>query len=963
VVTPPDRFLESTMSRFQDAAPRILRFDRYTVALQRRELLEDGVPVDLGGRAYDLLLALIDGDGKVISNEDLMNRVWPGRIVEDNSLHAHVSALRKAFGDNRSLIRTVSGRGYQFTAKVRESDSEFSTSAAHARRPSNLPERVTELIGREDAVEDVSTLVIAHRLITLVGTGGIGKTRLGLEVARNLLPRFADGVWLAELGPLTDPDLVPATVAGALGVMPVSGPVSSERIAQALKGRSILLILDNCEHLIDAVARMAEDLLRASAQVSIVATSREPLLTDAEYVYRVPPLEVPEEQLPNADDDSLMTGALRLLIARVRASEPGFIPDRRFASLAASVCRRLDGIPLAIELAAVRCSALGIEELVARLDDRFRLLAGGRRTALPRHQTLLATFDWSFDLLLDAERVVFRRLAVFVGSFNLAAVVAVVAGDAVDSADVPDHIGQLVSKSLVVTEVSRGTVAYRLLETTRAYALQKLIVSGEFEHHAANHAAHYLDVLERGQAEFESRPAAAWQTLSGRDIDNVRAALAWVHSPAGDADTAEALTVAAVPLWMHLSLVNECRVRVQQALSGGRAREGRNTARDMRLFAALGSALVYTSMGPEGGAAWSRALEIAQALRDGDYQLRALWGLWVDRLNNGEFRESLNVAERFFEVAGSAADPNQAWLGHRLIGISLHFLGEQTRAAVHLDSMLSHYIAPPNLSHIIRYQFDPRVTARCFQARIRWLQGFPDEAMRIVVTTIDEARALGHALSLVNSLGQGACLVALLNGELDAAAAYAALLEEHSTRHGIALWQAWSRCFSGALLVRRGDIETGVLLLRGEFTEHPETRLLPRYMVLLGELAAALAARGEFEEALAAISEALGRAERNEERWYLPELIRIKGQIRFLEAGPDAVDVAEAHFLQAIACAQEQQVLSFELRAAVALARLRKASGRAATARAELQAVYRRFTEGFKTADLVEAKALLEQLN
>ena len=961
--TEPVRFLESAMSRFQDAAPRILRFGRYTVALQRRELLEDGVPVDLGGRAYDLLLALIDGDGKVLSNEDLMNRVWPGRVVEDNSLHAHISALRKAFGDDRSIIRTVSGRGYQFTAEVDETDSEFSSPARHARVPTNLPERVAELIGRERVVEDVSNLVIAHRLLTLVGTGGIGKTRLGLEVARNLLRRYADGVWLAELGPLTDPELVPATVASALGAMPVSGPVSSERVAQALKGRSILLILDNCEHLIDAVARMVEDLLRASAQVTIIATSREPLLADAEYIYRVPPLEVPEE-LAGADDDALMTGALRLFIARVRASEPGFVPDPHFTALAATVCRCLDGIPLAIELAAVRCSALGIEELAARLDDRFRLLAGGRRTALPRHQTLLATFDWSFDLLLDAERVVFRRLAVFVGTFNLAAAIAVVSGDGVDAADVPDHIGQLVAKSLVVADVSRGTVAYRLLETTRAYALQKLVAADEFVAYAATHAAYYLGVLERAQTEFESRPPSAWQGISGRDIDNVRAALAWAYSPSGNADIAETLTIAAVPLWMHLSLVNECRVRVQQALSGADAGDTtRDTTRDMRLLAALGSALVYTSMGPEGRAAWTRALDIAQSLNDGDYQLRALWGLWVDRLNSGEFRESLNVAERFLGVASAAAtaDPNQPWLGHRLIGISLHFLGDQTRAAVHLDRMLGRYIAPPNLSHIIRYQFDPRVTARCFQARIRWLQGFPDEAMRIIVTTVDEARSLGHALSLVNSLGQGACLVSLLNGDLDAASAYAALLDEHATRHGISLWQAWSRCFSGAVRVRQGDLEGGLLLLRGELTDHPETRLLPRNMVLLGELASALAANAEFDEASAAINEALQRAERNEERWYLPELMRIKAQVVWLQAGPAAAAEAEALVLQAIACAKEQQVLSFELRAAVALARLRAASGRTAPARAELLAVYRRFTEGFKTADLIDAKALLDQ--
>ena len=958
------------MSQFSAASPRLLRFGSYTLALQRRELLEDGMTVDLGGRAYDLLLALIEGNGKVISNEELMNSVWPGRVVEDNSLHAHMSALRKAFGDNRSMIRTVSGRGYQFTAAIDEADAESSVSLTQAHVPTKLPERVSELIGREHVVDEVSKLVTAHRLLTLVGTGGIGKTRLGLEVARKLAPRFADGVWLAELGPMSDAELVPAMVALALGVLPVSGTVSGERVASAVKGRSLLLILDNCEHLVDAAARIAEDLMRGSAQISIIATSREPLLAEAEYVYRVPPLEVPEEST-RVDDDALSTGAVALFMARVKASEPGFVPDRRFFELAATLCRCLDGIPLAIELAAVRCSALGIEELAARLDDRFRLLSGGRRTALPRHQTLLATFDWSFELLPQAERVVFRRLGVFAGNFSLAAATSVVADDAdaggVRAADVPDHISQLVAKSLLVAIAGRGTVAYRLLETTRAYALQRLLAADEFVRCASAHAAYYLGVLESAQAEFENLPPSGWQTISGRDIDNVRAALAWAYSPAGSADTAEALTVAAVPLWIHLSLVNECRIRVQQALSTGRAvhpgESKRDPARDMRLLAALGSALFYISMSPDARAAWTRALALARELGDDDYQLRALWGLWVDRLYCGEFREGLRVAERFLAVAEAATEPNESRLGHRQIGISQHFLGDQIRAGEHLDRMVGSDTAPPNLTHIIRFQFDPWLTARVFQARVRWLRGFPDDAARIVVKTIEQARSLNHTLSLVNSLGQGACLVALLNGDLEAAQAYADLMEEHCTRHGILLWQGWGRCFRGAVLVKRGDVAEGLRLMQGEFTEHLATRRSPQYMVMLGELASALAISGEYRDAMEAIDAGVQRAEHDEERWYLPELMCIKGRILLLESGAGAEDAAEGQFLQAIARARQQEALSLELRAATALARLHVSSGRAQQARAELLPVFERFTEGFGTADLREARTLLDRLS
>jgi predicted ATPase/DNA-binding winged helix-turn-helix (wHTH) protein len=940
------------MAMASDGPTGSLRFGRFTLIPLRRELLDDGKPVDVGGRAFDVLLALVESGGKVVSNEELMNRVWPGRVVEDNSLHAHVSALRRALGDQRSVIRTVSGRGYQFVADVQRG-----AVAAAAPPPvavaTNLPEWVSELIGRDPIVGEVRELLAHRRLVTLVGTGGIGKTRLALEVARGVVARHPDGVWLAELGPLTDADLVAATVARAVGVMPISGTVSSPAVAAAVRGRSLLLVLDNCEHLITPAAHLADDLLRASAGVTILATSREPLMTEGEYVYRVPPLEVLEETDP-LDFGAFETGALRLFMARVRASDPGFVPDPAFARAAAAICRCLDGIPLAIELAATRCGALGIDELAARLDDRFRLLSAGRRTALPRHQTLQAAFDWSHDLLSEAERVVFRRLAVFVGSFSLPAARAVVPGGVVAVADVADLLAQLVDKSLVAADVSRGSAAYRLLETTRAYALQRLLDTDESMRHAGLHAAYYLAALEKAGVEMASWPPADWKSISARDLDNVRAALDWAHSEFGDAAIAELLTIAAVPLWMHLSLVNECRQRVLQALGGERFVGPRDERREMRLQAALGAALLYTSMGPDARAALSRALEIARHVGDPDYELRALWGLWVDRLNGGAFAGALAVGEQFLAVADGSTDPNDVAIGHRLVGIALHFLGEQARAAAHLERMLAGYVAPSNFSHIIRFQFDPRLTARCFEARVRWLRGFADEAMRIVGSTIQEAQSLHHELSLVNSLGQGACLLALFTGDLDAADAYTAMLEEHATRHGIALWQAWGRCFAGAVQVRRGDLEGGLERLRSAFVRHPETRLLPRYMVLLGELAVALAAHGELDEAKATVEEALSRAEGHGERWYLAELLRIRGIIAQAEGRPSE---AEQHLLEAIDCARRQEVLALELRAATSLARLR--GGDDATGRALLVASYRRFTEGFETADLEAARQVL----
>jgi DNA-binding winged helix-turn-helix (wHTH) protein len=391
-----------------------LEFGRFRLSLRRRELLADGRPIRLGGRAFDVLVELIEARGAVVGKDALMRRVWPDRIVGENNLQAQISALRAAFGAERELIRTVAGRGYQFTGEIRvlaASPDEGTGAAVAAKQaapglpPTNLSEPISELIGRDTEIEQVVNLVGAHRLVAMTGPGGIGKTRLALAVAHRLLPEFADGVWLAEFSSLSDPGLVPTTIAAAVGLEIGGGEVSAQRVAQALVHRRMLLVLDTCEHVMAAVAAVAEAVLRAGSAVRMISTSRELLRVEGEQIYPVPPLAVPAAD----GDNPWQYGAVRLFVERARAAEPHFAPGRRLGMIAA-ICRRLDGIPLAIELAAARTAALGIEQLATRLDDRFRLLTGGRRTALPRHRTLRATLDWSYELLTEPERVILRRL-------------------------------------------------------------------------------------------------------------------------------------------------------------------------------------------------------------------------------------------------------------------------------------------------------------------------------------------------------------------------------------------------------------------------------------------------------------------------------------------------------------------------------------------------------------------------
>ncbi len=840
----------------------------------------------------------------------------------------------------------------------------------------NLPAPGSELIGREVELFEASTLVTAHRFVTLVGAGGIGKTRLGLEVARHLRPNFADGVWVAELGPLSDPDLVPVTVATALGLEIAGGAVTPERVASELGAKQLLLVLDNCEHVIDAAAsmaddncehvidaaaRMAETLLRANPTAHLMATSREPLRAADECLYRVPPLAVPAEDTED-NEDLLRYGAVRLFVARVRATEPHFAPDQRIAPAIAAICRRLDGIALAIELAAARAAALGVEVVAAHLDDRFHLLTGGRRTALPRHQTLRATLDWSYELLSEAERVVLRRLSIFANGFALKAATAVAASAEIAASDVIDCVANLVAKSLVMVDVPGATVRYRLLETTRTYAREKLAESGELGQVARAQAELLRHLFERAETEWETRPTVEWLAHHGRRIDDLRAALDWSFSPHGDTSIGVALTVAAVPLWLQLSLMEECRGRVERALASLVPGSSGDLRRGMKLYAALGLSLMQTKGPACAGAPWTKAFELAGSLDDTEYQLRSLWGLWMCALTAGEYRTALALAERFYSLAANQPDPVDLLVGERMMATPLHYLGDQTNARRHIERMLARYVTPVHRSHIIRFQFDHRLRASCTLALILWLQGFPDQAMRTAQSSVGEACVTDNALSLCNTLAQGACPIALLIGDLAAAERFVAMLLDHSARHALTAWHAQGHCFKGALFIQRGDVVIGLRYLRCALDELRKIGFVQRYPAFLGALADGLARAGQGAEGIVAIDEALALCERDEGRWCVAELLRIKGELILSEGGRDAVEATEDHFKRALDWARRQGALSWELRAATSLARLWRDQNRPKAAREILAPVYDRFTEGFETTDLKAARLLLDGL-
>jgi predicted ATPase len=558
-------------------------------------------------------------------------------------------------------------------------------------------------------------------------------------------------------------------------------------------------------------------------------------------------------------------------------------------------------------------------------------------------------------LLPEPERVVLRRVGVFAGAFGLDSASAVAAGDPLTASDVVDCVVNLVAKSLL-SAVGSTVAQYRLLETTRAYALEKLREAGELDAFARRHAEHYRNVFQVAASEWETQPTADWLSTYGRHLDNVRAALDWAVSASGDCAIGIALTVGAVPLWMHLSLMEECRGRVEAALASDETHDLRQR---MQLYAALGLALMYTKGAvPETRAALASALEIARREGDIDYQLRALWGLCVDRLNNAAFREAVALAERFARVAGESSDLP---IGDRMMGLSLHFLGEPLRSRYHFERMLSRYVAPARRSHMIRFQFDQRVTAQIALAEVLWILGYPDQAMRSVETGIEEADALHHALSLCNSLAK-ALPVAFLAGDLAAAERFVGMLLDQATRNALGSWQTEGRAFQSVLLIRRGDFSNGLPALATALEELPGINFSLRYTALLGELAEALGQAGQVAQGLDAIHRALESSRRNEEGWCVANLLRIKGELSIMQGGSDARVAAEAYLRDGLECASRQRALSWELRCATGLARLWQRQQRSDEARDLLGGVCGRFTEGFETADLRAAKTVLAAL-
>ena len=937
----------------QPTLGRALRFGRFSLDPARKLLLADGGAVRLGGRALELLIALVERAGEVVSHRDLFARVWPHTVVEESSLRVHMSALRKALGDggDTRYIASVPGRGYSFVMQVvewlpgRTMPADVPASAPEASAvspPPSLPFRLTGIIGREDVLDTLAAKLQQRRLVTLVGSGGIGKTTVALALAHRVARRQAHGALFVDLAPLGDPSLVPAALAAALRVpAPAQDPWPT--LEAALAARDVLVVLDNCEHVIVAAAMLAERVLRAAPRVRILATSREPLEAESEAIHRLESLAVPLGSTELDMDAALAFPALRLFVERATASADDFVLSQANLAPIVRLCRHLDGVPLAIELAAARVGSLGLHALAGRLDDVFRLLRRGRRTVLPRHQTLQALLDWSHGLLDDDERTVLHRLSTFRSSFTLAAAADVASCERIARGTAVACVLGLVSKSLV--EFETGEVPrYRLLFVTRLYAQGKLADEGEAREVARRHAACFRDLHARATAELgaERVSLSAWLATHASAMPDIRAALDWAEGPDGDKLLGAELVVESSRLALELGLNDELLQRALEALATVRAQTTVSHQLELRLLNLLcllgGGCLTDRDIPPETA---TQLEELAQRVGSPLQQRAALQALCIEAFGRGDYPSVVAHAARFGTLPPDPDDPLDAeseLVRRRFGALVAHYLGDH-RSGWTDSARALEQAEVPRRGHLVS-QMPVQLAMGVLQARILWLQGSADRALERslgVLTAADGA----HPFGLSQVMAMAVIPILVWRGDDERALAYVDRLAQHALRHCQSFWLAWVHGFCKALALRGRDVED-IRRRLGPGSRRTNAMASDMLATLAPELAG---------------PDQLARVEAGIVGWCAPEILRVHGER--LAWQPERRARAEAVLVRALALARQQGARAWELRAATSVAMLWHATGRGDAARDLLASAVALYTEGLDGVDMRRAQALL----
>jgi predicted ATPase/DNA-binding winged helix-turn-helix (wHTH) protein len=829
-----------------DIPASIVSFGPYRLYPTERRLERNDEAVVIGSRSLEILIALVERAGEILCQRELMARVWPDIVVEEANLRGHILGLRRALHDGKDGVRYVAnvpGRGYCFVAPV---ERVVAAPRALPATPGRvLPPRPMRMVGRVEAVSELSSLLRSRRLVSVVGAGGIGKTTVAVAVAHALLDDFENAVFFIDVGTLTDAALLPFSIASALGFHPQGSDPMAALLA-FLGGRRLLLVLDCCEHVIAAAAVAAERLFSEAPQIHLLVTSREALRAEGEHVHLLRPLETPPSGAELTAVEALASPAVQLFMERAAASGHRLPLSDGDANIVADVCSRLDGIPLAIELAASRAGTYGIRGTADLLDSGVRLAWRGRRSAVPRHQTLQAMFDWSYHLLSERDRRVLYRVSIFVGPFTLEAVQAVAADAEVDRLEVTSALTNLVDKSLVSTLADEAHIVFRLLDTTRAYAAAKLASSGEQDEIAGKHASYYSEKLKAQAIDpitFRGRNFSAYAPHVG----NVRAALVWSFSDRGDRVTAVQLAARSAPLFLGLGLLVECTRWCERGLAAMDDCQ-RGTKVELALCEAFAITAMYTDgNGDEVRAALERGLEVAERLGERRRSLYLLDGLNIFLARRGDMHGALEGAKRSIDAARNIGNDNDIAMAIWFMGNVYHVLGDHEKAQRHLE--LGFERAPVAAQADIDFFGDRHVCARIVLARILWLRGFPDRAASLAREAIGEAEHRDHPVTLALCLIY-ACMVSLWCGDLAEAAERVERISTYVANYSLGPYGASAAALRAELEIARGHPGIGVSLSRSALATLQAEQHLMECTTVSRALAEGLALTGATDAAV-----------------------------------------------------------------------------------------------------------------
>ena len=937
------------LERNRPLADEVVSIGPFRLLASQRRLTKNDETVKLGGRALDVLITLVERPGEVVSHGDLIAKVWPNLFVEGASLRVQIAALRKALDcDGTRYVATVLGRGYSLIAPFSRSVEERAPEPIAPVYPLAPP--VARIVGRDEDVRDICEKLLSRRFVATVGAGGVGKTAVARSVAHALLQEFLGAVCFVELSPVDDPQLLAATVASAFRLrVQASDPIPE--LAEHLRDRRVLLVLDNCEHLIAEAAAVSERLFREAPGLHILATSREALRAEGEHVHRLQPLSAPPEDGKLTAAELLMYPAAQLFVDRMASAGIRDELGDEEARSVGRICRRLGGIALAIEIVAGHVAAYGIRETENRLSSQFALLWAGRRTALPRQQTLNATLDWSYNLLTETERVVLRSLSVFPGAFSLDAARRIACGR-LAPAQIDEAFGGLLTKFLVSTDLSGPHARYRLLDTTRAYAAGKLEEAGERPAARRSHALHCYELL----GATVGTGVVSEHTASATDLDDIRAALRWAFDDGGDALVGVDIAAYSAPLWLGRGLLSDCRAWMAKGAAACIGADGATTEQQLRIQNALAVAEQFTSgLTKETAAALARTLDRAESVGDLSTQFSSYLVLWGGQIRGYLSADALRTAERCAALASGTKDPGTIAMAEWMLGHTKHHAARFEEARDHLLRYLELDTEAARHAGIKATSYDRRVDALTSLTHTSRALGQLDKARWWGEQAISAAQSLGLAVPVVvarASILTNTYLVELDVGVVERAAAE---LLEQARVHSILSDSGYALCVMGLCQANRGDFDVGERLVAEGLRTLKKEGL---EAFLRAHLCEAAIGAGRLYDAMR-WTPPLEPSDQNKEHWSLAEILRVRG---VLAAAQENLVAAEEYIVKALQLARRQSALFWELRATVSLSRLSVAQHREREALAILETTYSKFDEGRGAADLLKAKHLIEEL-